>query len=215
VWADGPGAETDHDIDGREANPAATLGDALVLARETAAQVNAADTRSRAALYRALGRAHDFALVAAEDAEGYQELLADAGLTVQARAPMTPIVKLVFGADYDKTRITEFASVLGHAQRSGIARGGLAGFLESFEGGIKAIVAAERDARRPAPKPAPVAAERPVLARLELDTGASAGDTVVLVARVGEDGMLDVIAHHHDAKLTARALATKAPRRKK
>ena len=43
----------------------------------------------------------------------------------------------------------------------------------------------------------------------------AAGDTVVLVARVGEDGILDVIAHHNDAKLTARALATKAPRRKK
>nr|WP_201781003.1 hypothetical protein [Sphingomonas sp. Leaf343] len=212
VWADGPGAESDHQDGDREADPAATLGDALTLARETAAQVHVADTRSRAALYRALGRAHDFALVAADDAEGYQELLTDAGLTVQARAPMTPIVKLVFGADYDKTRITEFASVLGHAQRSGIARGGLAGFLESFDGGIKAVVAAERDARRPAAKPAPAAIARPVLARVEIDTGAKVGDTIVLVARVGEDGVLDVIAHHNDAKLAARALAAKAPR---
>ena len=30
-------------------------------------------------------------------------------MKAQARAPMTPIVKLVFGIDYDKARLTEFA----------------------------------------------------------------------------------------------------------
>src|SRR3546814_7454269 len=69
-------------------------------------------TRTRAALYRALGRAHDFALAAAADGEGYAALLADAGIKPQARAPMTPIVKLVFGVDYDKTRSEEHMSEL-------------------------------------------------------------------------------------------------------
>ena len=61
---------------------------------------------------------------------------------------MTPIVKLVFGADYDKTRLTEYAAVLSHAQRAGIERGTLASYLGEAEGGLKGVVAAERRYRR-------------------------------------------------------------------
>ena len=61
---------------------------------------------------------------------------------------MTPIVKLVFGADYDKTRLTEYAAVLMHAHRIGVERGKLAMFLREAEGGLKGIVNAERDARK-------------------------------------------------------------------
>src|SRR5690606_37429269 len=66
----------------------------------------------------------------------------------QERAPMTPLVKLVFGADYDKTRLTEYASALNHAHRLGLARGALAEFLANSEGGLKAVVNAERRLRR-------------------------------------------------------------------
>lgn len=203
VWADGPGRDAEP-----EKQPD-SLDDALSLARETAAAVRAADTRSRAALYRALGRAHDFALAAAQQPDALRALLDEAGLRAQARAPMTPLVKLIFGADYDKTRLTEFAAVLGHARRQDVARGRLAAFLEGHEGGIKAVVAAERAARRPASRPAPAPApmERPVIARLALETGAAEGDTVLLVARVGGDGALDVMAHLQDSKLAERALA--------
>jgi len=204
VWADGPGAEADI-----QALPEGTLADALMMARETASAVRAADTRSRATLYRALGRAHDFALAADADRDGYQRLVAEAGIAVQPRAPMTPVVKLVFGADYDKTRLAEFATVLGHARRHGIAVGRLPNFLEGFEGGIKAIVAAERQARRPAPAvPAPTIAlaERPVLARLPLSMTAAAGDAVVLVARMGADGVLDIVGSVTDAGLAERVL---------
>ena len=76
------------------------------------------------------------------------ELLADAGLTAQDRAPMTPVVKLVFGADYDKTRLTEYAAVLSYAHRTGIARGSLADHLRQAEGGLKGVVQAERRLRR-------------------------------------------------------------------
>ena len=61
---------------------------------------------------------------------------------------MTPVVKLVFGADYDKTRLTEYAAVLNHAHRMGVERGTLAGLLAEAEGGLKGVVQAERDYRR-------------------------------------------------------------------
>ena len=61
---------------------------------------------------------------------------------------MTPVVKLVFGADYDKTRLTEYAAVLSHAHRMEVARGMLAGFLAQAEGGLKGVVKAERQLRR-------------------------------------------------------------------
>jgi hypothetical protein len=62
---------------------------------------------------------------------------------------MTPIVKLVFGADYDKTRLTEFAAALSNAERCGVGFGGFEAFLDATEGGLKGLVAAERKARRP------------------------------------------------------------------
>ena len=61
---------------------------------------------------------------------------------------MTPVVKLVFGSDYDKTRLTEYAAALIHARRIGLGRGELTGYLRQTEGGLKAVVAAERRCRR-------------------------------------------------------------------
>jgi hypothetical protein len=75
-------------------------------------------------------------------------MVADAGLTMQQRAPLTPLVKLVFGADYDKTRITEYAAALSHAQRQGLGYGELAAFLAQAHGGLKGVVALERKLRR-------------------------------------------------------------------
>lgn len=212
VWADGPSGAIEPIVPG---DPAAEpvepltgpLGNQLTLARESAAAVRAADTRSRAALYRALGRAHDFGLSTEIDPEGYAGLLADAGLTVQARAPMTPIVKLVFGADYDKTRLAEFAAVLQHARRHAVPAGALPAFLTELAGGVKAIVAAEREmrgAKASGPAPRPVT-ERPVIGRAALDGGAVAmpGDTVILVARVGADGMLEIVGSVQDDEALA------------
>ena len=61
---------------------------------------------------------------------------------------MTPVVKLVFGQDYDKTRLTEYAAVLNHAHRLELERGSLADYLGKAEGGLKAVVASERRLRR-------------------------------------------------------------------
>ena len=124
------------------------LADWLASARELAQAAQGSEDRTRSALYIAIGRAYDFSLAAADAPEEFDELVSDSGLSVQERAPMTPVVKLVFGADYDKTRLTEYASALGHAQRLGLTRGALAGYLSAAPGGLKGVVTAERRLRR-------------------------------------------------------------------
>ena len=126
----------------------AGLYDWLAAARELAHAADATEDRSRSALYEAVSRAYDFSLAAAAAPEDYAELIAESGLTMQDRAPMTPVVKLVFGHDYDKTRLTEYAAVLTHAHRIGLERGTLSRFLSEAEGGLKGVVKAERRLRR-------------------------------------------------------------------
>lgn len=124
------------------------LGDWLASARELAECARGSEDRTRQALYAAIGRAYDFSLAAADAPEEFAELVADSGLTMQDRAPMTPVVKLVFGADYDKTRLTEYATALSHGHRLGVERGKLGDFLTAAKGGLKAVVAEERRLRR-------------------------------------------------------------------
>lgn len=124
------------------------LGDWLASARELAEAARGSEDRTRSALYEAIGKAYDFSLAAAEAPEEFAELVAESGLTVQDRAPLTPVVKLVFGADYDKTRLTEFATALSHAQRLGLGRGTLASYLSSAPGGLKGVVSEERRLKR-------------------------------------------------------------------
>jgi hypothetical protein len=124
------------------------LADWLASARELAQAAQGSEDRTRQALYAAIGRAYDFSLAADGAPEEFAELVADSGLTVQDRAPMTPVVKLVFGADYDKTRLTEYASALSHAQRRGLGRGALSTYLSQAPGGLKGVVAEERRLKR-------------------------------------------------------------------
>ncbi len=131
-----------------ESDEPAGLLDCLAAAREMAEAAQNTEDRSRKALYSAVGRAYDFSLEAKKAPGDFDELLVINGLTMQERAPMTPIVKLVFGAEYDKTRLTEYAAVLTHAHRLGVERGTLATFLREAEGGLKGVVQAERKARK-------------------------------------------------------------------
>ena len=124
------------------------LADWLASARELAEAARGSEDRTRHALYAAIGRAYDFSLAAHESPEDFAELVTDSGLTVQDRAPMTPVVKLVFGAEYDKTRLTEFATALSHAQRIGLAQGALFDYLRSAPGGLKGVVTQERRLKR-------------------------------------------------------------------
>jgi hypothetical protein len=138
-----------HEIELPEIDPAEMeLGDWLAAAREMAAAARGSEDRTRDALYEAIGRAYDFSLAAAEAPAEFDELVADSGLTAQDRAPMTPVVKLVFGADYDKTRLTEYAAALTHAHRLGLERGTLGEYLREAEGGLKGVVKAERRLRK-------------------------------------------------------------------
>jgi len=229
VWADGPNADlddppaaaepaptlglwSDEDQDPQLALPAdAGLADRLYAARISAERAAGSEQRSRAALYRALGLAYDFALAAESDAADYEALLEDAGLKAQARAPMTPVVKLVFGAGYDKTRITEFAAALCWARREDLPQGALADYLAGFDGGLKGVVQAERRARRPRPRPDPWAELRerlrtaPVLAQVDLSVATGSGDFVLLIARREHD-RLAIVAPVSDEKLIDQAI---------
>lgn len=141
-------SEEDEGEFGVELPEEAGLYDYLAAAREAAQNAAESEDRSRRALYRAVGQAYDFSLAADNSPQDYAELLADCGFEAQARAPMTPIVKLVFGADYDKTRLTEYAAVLSYAHRVGIAPGGLADYIDQTRGGLKGVVNAERRWRK-------------------------------------------------------------------
>lgn len=143
------------------------LYDCLAEARELAHTARTSEDRTRATLYEAVGRAYDVSLAANDSPDEFAEILSECGLVQQDRAPMTPIVKLVFGTDYDKTRLTEYASVLSHAQRVGIERGALSGFLTNAEGGLKGVVQAERRLRKEesGKQVAPLDAPKPSIAK--------------------------------------------------
>jgi hypothetical protein len=222
IWADGPHSQPLEDIAigrspidldaslelgiGNDDHPTldltlgedAGLADRLCVARETAEAVKNADARSRSALYRALGQAYDFAIAAEAEPEDYAEILEDAGVKAQERAPMTPVVKLIFGVDYDKTRLTEFAAALSYGRRQSVPQGELGAFLERFSGGLKGVVQAERRERRPAAKPDKGEEARSdlrvadAIAYLDLDVGEE--EFVLLVARREYDGRLAVVA---------------------
>jgi len=213
LWADGPAAqlpapdpdEGDTEVPaGSAEEPVGAdgeggLADCLAAARGTVDQLRSADLRTRSALYRALGLAYDFSCAAKRHPDDYAEMLADCGIRAQARAPMTAVVKLVFGAEYDKTRLTEFAAVLSHGHRLGMASGGLRRMLEGREGGLKAIVAAERAARRPAAAPpSPTEAARDSLRSASpcavVDMAAGEEEFVLLIARRDGAGRLAVLA---------------------
>jgi hypothetical protein len=219
VWADGPSAEfaapPSHNNDEDEpeafvADGSEELADWLVAARDLADVAKQADGRSRSALYKALGQAYDFALVADERPHDYSQLLDDSGITSQERAPMTPIVKLVFGIDYDKTRLAEFSSALSHARSQGIARGSFTPWIERHSGGLKGVVQAERATRRP--ERTADATESPAVARARSMTPigvvALDGDSefVVLVARRIDAGHVAVLGVADDDALVAKAL---------
>lgn len=212
VWEDGPLSDAEPEAMAAEFALAADAGlaDRLWAARETAEAAKAGEGRTRAALYQALSLAYDFAVAARENPQDYAELLEESGVKAQARAPMTPVVKLVFGIDYDKARLTEFAAALSFAQRQDVALGGFQPLIEQQPGGLKALVAAERQARRPESP----GDNRADLARGQLRGAApvalsdlSSDDEFALVlTRRGADGRLEAVALIDDPALLERAI---------
>ncbi|MDZ7588340.1 MAG: hypothetical protein U5J78_04020 [Parasphingorhabdus sp.] len=226
AWADGPTSSplSDGPADLAEdfaavdvPSPTAddSLSDRLSIARLSAENALSCEQRGRSALYAAIGHAYDFYLMTLDQPADYAELLEDAGVTVQDRAPMTAVVKLIFGQDYDKTRLTEFASALRYADFIGVQPGGFADYLEKHQGGLKGVVAAERAARRPETKSNAEVAPRadvrerlrraPVRSLAEIDAGDS--EFVVLVARREGNGDLGLVGSlGNDSKLIEKVL---------
>jgi hypothetical protein len=212
AWDDGPLSEEGLEIilPDFSLDENAGLADRLWAARETADSVKAGEGRTRTALYKALSLAYDFALAAQQNPDEYAELLDESGVKAQTRAPMTPIVKLVFGIDYDKARLTEFAAALSYAQRQEIGLGGFQKFIEKQPGGLKALVAAERLARRPGSRPD----SKGEVARARLRTAPriSLGDVpedeefALVVTRRGADGTHEPVAIVADEALVERAI---------
>ena len=230
VWADGPVggaldivdevAEEELELSAyaeHEAEPSeeSGLADWLYAARNSANVAAENDVRGRDALYRAIGRAYDFSLAAARHPQDYADLLADAGLKVQERAPMTPVVKLIFGAGYDKTRLTEFAAALDYAHRNVLPQGKLVDMLSNHDGGLKGVVQAERRARKVEkgghvapviatdPRPHLRAARARDLAEFAIGTE----EFVVLVARRDADGSVVLVGEMADVSLAEKVLA--------
>ena len=208
-WEDGPLADTD-EAPLVELDDDAGLADRLWAARETAESVKAGEGRTRSALYKALSLAYDFAVAAQQHPDEYAELLEESGMKAQIRAPMTPIVKLVFGIDYDKARLTEFAAALSFAQRQSIGFGEFQDFIEKQAGGLKGLVAAERSARRPAAK----ADTKSEIARARLRSAPSISlaevpadeEFAVVLTRRGQDGTHEPVAILSDDALLERAI---------
>ena len=133
-------------------------------------------------------------------------MLAEEGLKAQARAPMTPVVKLVFGAQYDKTRLTEFAAALSWAKREGVPAGALAKRIEAEGGGLNGRGRAERVTPRREARPLGEirgAAFAPPLAKWT--SGSGEGEFVLLVARRDADG-LAIVAPVSDSRLIEQAI---------
>ena len=211
AWEDGPLNDPESDEPLEIALDAdAGLADRLWAARETADAVKAADGRSRSALYRALSYAYDFALAAALEPQDYAELLEESGLKTQARAPMTPIVKLVFGIDYDKARLTEFAAALSFARRQDIGQGEFLKFIEGQAGGLKALVAAERQAKRPEPKTDTKAEAAKAKLRaaepIALETVSADSEFALVLTRRRSDGGVEPVALVDDEAMVEKAI---------
>jgi hypothetical protein len=220
AWADGPQvsvndkkAESDEEALSCDEGLLNRLADA----RSFADQVHLAEGRGRSALYRAIGKAWDFLLEAQQRPQELAALYEQAGLKVQSRSPLTPVIKLIFGAQYDKTRITEYSTVLSHAQQQDLPQGSLAGYLESHEGGLKGLVKAVRASRRkdkPAADPSlaqwDALRAAPTAATLVHDAGDS--EFVVLIGRATADGKIAVVARaQDDAALLSRLVKSAAP----
>ncbi len=194
-----------------------SLADWLATARDHADEAASCEQRTHQALYAAIGTAHDFALAASAWPDDYLTLLDDAGIAVQDRAPMVPVVRLVFGLGYDKTRVAEYAAVLGHAHRLGLGQGELTRLLEQTPGGLKALVAEERRLRKQeSGKPESAGRQDKLLARLRAmesrpieDIPSSGAEFTLLVARRTQGGRIEILGEVGDEP----ALTEKAARR--
>ncbi len=213
-----PGAENGPEVD------LGPLQDSLRECQGMARRIDAAESRSRKALYETLERVYAFHLQSEAEPQVFAALISGAGLTLQPRAPFTPTVKLVFGAGYDKTRLSEYAAALCFAKRHETPAAGFLSFLRAQEGGLKGCVKAERAARRAArgERPDATAAAREALRKAEalgLITAPLAGDEefVLMLGRrtAAQPGIIEVIGVLEENRSTLEGVLRRAARQLK
>ncbi len=128
----------------------------LTLARQYERQRAEAETAYHAALHRSIGQLYDLAIVARRYPGDYAVMLHQAGLDVpgdgeDARALAT-LVRLVLGPEADPAKVADCCAVVAHAFDQDIAFGGLPAWLDSLDGGVRAITG---ETGAPAPNPSP------------------------------------------------------------
>jgi hypothetical protein len=116
-----------------------TLQSKLTEVRAKADEARMAKLRANAALYEGLSAAYDFALDAEEAPEEYLRIVEGAGLKIQLRSPMRPVVKLAFADMCDDSTIAQLEAVLAWAIDQELPRGSLAKHIEEA-GGIGPIL---------------------------------------------------------------------------
>ncbi|MFM6854168.1 MAG: hypothetical protein ACKOUM_08815, partial [Sphingopyxis sp.] len=227
-----PGADGDDDSDGADDGDGAfmvaefdaetaELADWLAAARDYADVAASANARGHNALYQAIGRAWGLARAAQQSPDDFAELIAEAGIAPSPRAPMTPVVKLVFGAQHDKTRLAEYGAVLNHASAQSLDPLALPAYLSAYQGGLKGLLRDARAHARAGAQPvdpmagiADVLRVLPGMGTADMDDGSDAADDefTLLVARrnpMGGYTIMGQLAQAHS--LTARAMRHIAP----
>jgi len=116
-----------------------SLQSKLTDVRAKADEARMAKLRANAALYEGLSAAYDFALDAEDAPEEYLKIVEGAGLKIQLRSPMRPVVKLAFDGLCDDATITQLEAVLAWAIEQELPRGALGKCIEEA-GGIGPIL---------------------------------------------------------------------------
>ncbi|MCZ6862712.1 MAG: hypothetical protein O7I42_21000 [Alphaproteobacteria bacterium] len=171
--------------------------------RSLARTFEAGTARSTEQLYDVLKKAYELWTVAQELRIDYNKLCADIGIKVQKRAPFTPVLKLVFGKDYDRSRLSEYAACISYAKRMDQSPSTLVGFITTTEGGIKGCAKAERElsgsAKRHAPRNLDTVYERlrnvPRIASFSCEIENSGDEFYLLLGRKCQEdnNMIEVI----------------------
>ena len=142
AWADGPGRPAGRaggsDHDRMVAELLASACEGVDIARST-------ELRAQTALHRAIGLAYDVLL--ATDAGAVEAMRAGLA-TRRTRLRIAATIRMIFGRDEAVRRRSDYAAALSYGLRTGIGAGGLRMLLERRDGGLRAIVADERQARR-------------------------------------------------------------------
>jgi hypothetical protein len=198
------------------------LSEGLQHCRALARELDAANVRSRHALYNTLEAVYALSFEVEADSAGYAELLAAEGLKKQQRAPFMPLVKLVFSRQYDKTRLSEYSTALSFARRHQQSAEAFRSFIDNQPGGLKGCVHEERAARRAerGQRRDRVAEAKDVLRRLPpagqvRDDGTGKTEFVVLLGRRRPDrkGVVDALRVLDEKPAVVEAILKRAAKR--